>query len=183
LTRHLFAATRQRELDSTGSRCPPAAHQTAPSYTNKATAGRRQCRSNARLSAARRMTSARLRAPRRGRVHTTKSNQTRGNRPATRVSSTRLADGWHVSSTRHMSEYKHSLTFRVRRCVVIATKSVHRLQIRPIVRNITGILYHSLKLRPGPCMRRRTDRQTDTHTHTDVHDQYTFRLGYASCEM
>ena len=104
-----------------------------------------------------------------GRVHTTKSNQTRGNRPATRVSSARLADGWHVSSTRHMSEYKHSLTFRVRRCVVIATKSVHRLQIRPIVRNITGILYHSLKLRPGPCMRRGTDRQTHTHTHTHTH--------------
>jgi len=36
------------------------------------------------------------------------------------------------------SEYKHSLTFRVRRyrCYdVIATKSMHRLQIRPIVHN------------------------------------------------
>ena len=31
--------------------------------------------------------------------------------------------------------YKHSLTFRVRRYVVIATKPVHRLQIRPIVQN------------------------------------------------
>jgi len=30
---------------------------------------------------------------------------------------------------------KHSLTFRVRRYVVIATKPVHRLQIRPIVDN------------------------------------------------
>jgi len=33
------------------------------------------------------------------------------------------------------SEYKHSLTFRVRRYVVIATKPVHRLQIRQIVHN------------------------------------------------
>jgi len=33
------------------------------------------------------------------------------------------------------NEYKHSLTFRVRRYVVIATKLVHRLQIRSIVRN------------------------------------------------
>jgi len=33
------------------------------------------------------------------------------------------------------SEYKHSLIFRVRRYVVIATKLVHRLQIRPIVHN------------------------------------------------
>ena len=32
-------------------------------------------------------------------------------------------------------EYKHSLTFRVLRYVVIATKPVHRLQIRPIVHN------------------------------------------------
>jgi len=32
-------------------------------------------------------------------------------------------------------EYKHSLTFRVRRYVVIATKPVHRLHIRPIVHN------------------------------------------------
>ena len=31
------------------------------------------------------------------------------------------------------SEYKHSLTFCVRRYVVIATKPVHRLQIRPTV--------------------------------------------------
>jgi len=32
-------------------------------------------------------------------------------------------------------EYKHSLTFRVRRYVVIAMKPVHRLQICPIVHN------------------------------------------------
>ena len=33
------------------------------------------------------------------------------------------------------SEYKHSLTFRVRRYVVITTKPVHRLQLLPIVHN------------------------------------------------
>jgi len=33
------------------------------------------------------------------------------------------------------SEYKHSLTFRVQCYVVIATKPVHRLQIRLIVHN------------------------------------------------
>ena len=33
------------------------------------------------------------------------------------------------------SEYKHSLTFRIRRCVVIATKRVQRLQIHSIVHN------------------------------------------------
>ena len=33
------------------------------------------------------------------------------------------------------NEYNHSLTFRMRRYVVIATKSVHRLQIRQIVHN------------------------------------------------
>jgi len=32
-------------------------------------------------------------------------------------------------------EYKRSLTFRVRCHVVIATKSMHRLQIRPKVHN------------------------------------------------
>jgi len=33
------------------------------------------------------------------------------------------------------SEYKHLLTFCVRRYVVIATKPVHQLQIRPIMHN------------------------------------------------
>ena len=33
------------------------------------------------------------------------------------------------------SEYKHSLTFCVRGCVVTATKPEHRLQIRPTVHN------------------------------------------------
>jgi len=33
------------------------------------------------------------------------------------------------------SEYKHSLTFRVRRYAAIATKPVHQLQIWPVVHN------------------------------------------------
>ena len=63
------------------------------------------------------------------------------------------------------SEYKHSLTFRVRRYVVIATKPVHRLQIR--LRDsaqLESTSYHSPNLHPGPCssveMRRGIDRQT-----------------------
>ena len=39
------------------------------------------------------------------------------------------------TKTRHMSVYKHWLTFRVRRYVVMASKPVHRLQIRRIVHN------------------------------------------------
>jgi len=33
------------------------------------------------------------------------------------------------------SEYKHLLTFRIRRYVVIATKPVHQLQICPTMQN------------------------------------------------
>jgi len=40
--------------------------------------------------------------------------------------------GMHIIHNQAYSEYKHSLTFRVRRYVFIATKPVHRLQIRPI---------------------------------------------------
>jgi len=65
--------------------------------------------------------------------------------------------------TRHTASTQHSLTFRVRRYVVITAKPVHRLQIRPT----EGIPYHSPKLHPGPCssvgMRRGTDRQTHRH--------------------
>jgi len=54
---------------------------------------------------------------------------------------TRVSTIHFVSSTTHakcnqvQSEYEHSLTFRVRRYVVVATKPVHLLQIRPIVHN------------------------------------------------
>ena len=68
--------------------------------------------------------------------------------------------------------------------VVIATKPVHRLQIRPIVHNY-GTPHHSLKLHPGPCssmyMWPRTDTQTDRHT--DARGQYTFRVVYDSREI
>ena len=40
-----------------------------------------------------------------------------------------------MTTVTRQSEYKNSLTFRVRRYVVIATKPVHRLQIRPIMHN------------------------------------------------
>jgi len=41
----------------------------------------------------------------------------------------------YCDQTRHMSEYKHSLTFHVRRYDVIAMKPLHQLQIGPIVHN------------------------------------------------
>jgi len=47
------------------------------------------------------------------------------------------------------SEYKHSLTFRVRRYVVRATKPIHRLQIRPILHNWRASPYHFPKLHPA----------------------------------
>jgi len=37
--------------------------------------------------------------------------------------------------TRHRASTEHSLTFRVERYIVIATKTVQRLQIRPVVHN------------------------------------------------
>jgi len=45
----------------------------------------------------------------------------------------KIQDG-HIKNQAY-SKYKHSLIFRVRRYVVIVTKPVHRLQIRPIVHN------------------------------------------------
>jgi len=50
----------------------------------------------------------------------------------------------------------------------------------PSSAQLEGTLYHSLKLHLGLCSSAR-DRQADRHT--DSRDQYTFRLGYASCEM
>jgi len=62
------------------------------------------------------------------------------------------------------SEYKHSLTFRVRRCC-------HSNETRAPIANppnsaqLKGTPYHSPKLHPGPCnsvgMRRGADRHTD----------------------
>ena len=75
------------------------------------------------------------------------------------------------STNQAYSEYKHSLTFRVRRYVVIATKPVRAPIANPPIRaQLDGTPYHSPKLHPGPCssvgMRRGTNRQTDAHTDT-----------------
>ena len=67
-----------------------------------------------------------------------------------------------TNSNQEYSQYEHSLTFRVRRYVVVATKPVHRLQIRPIVHK--GTPYNSAKLHPGPCSSVGCgDGQTDRH--------------------
>jgi len=42
----------------------------------------------------------------------------------------------HARINQALSEYKHSMTFCIRRCVAVATKPVHRLQICPIVHNL-----------------------------------------------
>ena len=61
--------------------------------------------------------------------------------------------------------------------VVVATKLVHRLQIRPIVP------YHSPSyIRVRAVVWECGDGQAERHA--DARDQYTFRLGYvASCEI
>ena len=51
---------------------------------------------------------------------------------------------------------------------------------------LEGTLYHSPKLHPGLCSsvdmwQGQTERHTDRHT--DIRDQCTFRLSYASCDM
>ena len=71
--------------------------------------------------------------------------------------------------TRHraQSEYKHSLMFRVRCYVDIATKPMYRLQIRPNSAQLEGIPYHSAKLHPGPCSSAGMWPRTGTDTHTD----------------
>jgi len=89
---------------------------------------------------------------------------------------------WATVYNQAQSEYKHSLTFCIQRYVVIATKPVHQLQVHPIVHKWrapptfpqTYIRVHAVMLE---CGKGQTDR------HTDGDDQYTFRLGYASCEM
>jgi len=85
--------------------------------------------------------------------------------------------------TRHRTSTNHSLTFRVRRYVVIATKCVHRLQIRPIVHNNPTIFPNYIRVRTlvRECGEGQTYRRT--HKHTDVRDQYTFNVVYYSREM
>jgi len=66
-------------------------------------------------------------------------------------------------------------------CVVIATKPVHGLQIRPIVHNWEASPTIPPKLHPGPCSNVGVVRGTDTQT--DARDHYTFRVVYDSREM
>jgi len=74
-----------------------------------------------------------------------------------------------------MSEHKHSLAFRVRRC---CRSNETRVPIAnpPNIAQLQGRPYYSSKLHPGPYsslgMQRGTDRQTDTqtNTHTDGRD-------------
>jgi len=70
-------------------------------------------------------------------------------------------------------------------CSIIATKPVHRLQIRPIVHNQSAPRTISPNLHPGPCssvrMRRGTDRQTDTQTAvTNIH--FASAAPHATCK-
>jgi len=60
-----------------------------------------------------------------------------------------------------MSEYKHTLTFRVWRYVVTATKPVHRLQIRPTVHPYHSPTYTRVGAVVRECSEGQTDRQTD----------------------
>jgi len=65
--------------------------------------------------------------------------------------------------------------------VVIATKPVHRLQIRPIVHNY-GIPYHSLKLHPvRAIVWECSDGQTDTQTQTTHTQTAVTAILFASC--
>jgi len=81
----------------------------------------------------------------------------------------------HTASTNN----RHSLTFHVRRYVVIATKPVHRLQIRQQC-TARGHPYHSPNLHPGQCSS--VQMQRGTQRHIDHHGGYKFHLGYASNE-
>ena len=66
--------------------------------------------------------------------------------------------------------------------VVIATKPVHRVQIRPIVHNWRAPAPLPFpKLHLGPCSS--VGMWRGTHRQTDGRDQYTFRLGtpHAKC--
>ena len=83
--------------------------------------------------------------------------------------------------TRHMREYKHSLTFRVRRYVVRATKRMHWLQIRPKLHNYRApstIPQSYIRVRAVvlACGDEQTDRLTHRQTHTDARDQYALCL-------
>ena len=78
----------------------------------------------------------------------------------------------HTIHNQAQSVYRALADISRSRKTVIATKSVHRLQICLIVHNQGHPLYNSPKLHPGPCstVGECGDGQTDKHTgrHTDV---------------
>jgi len=79
------------------------------------------------------------------------------------------------------SDYEHWLIFRVRRCVVTATKPVHRLQIRPVVHNqgappTIPSSYIWVRALVWECGEGQTDTQADRQT--DARDQYRSRVVY-----
>jgi len=87
----------------------------------------------------------------------------------------------HAKYNQAQSDYKHSLTFCVRRCC-------HSKETRaPIASPPTNAQLESIPTIPPSYIRDRAvvweccKAQTDRHT--DGRDQYTFRLGYASREM
>jgi len=77
-----------------------------------------------------------------------------------------------ASGTRHGASTEYSLTVRIQRYVVIATKPVHWLQIRPIVHNLgapptipPNYIWFCVVVQE--C----SDGQTLTDRHTDAYDQ------------
>jgi len=71
-----------------------------------------------------------------------------------------------ASGTRHGASTEYSLTVRIQRYVVIATKPVHWLQIRPIVHNLGAPLTippNYIWLCSSAGMQRRTDTDRQTH--------------------
>jgi len=80
-------------------------------------------------------------------------------------------------------EYKHVLAD------ISCSRCCHSNATRAPIANppnnaqLEGTPYHSSKFHPGPCMRPRTDRQTQVDRQTDARDHYTFRVVYDSHEM
>ena len=86
-----------------------------------------------------------------------------------------------TEKNRHMSEYKHSLTFRVRCHVVIVTILVHRLQISPILHNYRAPRaippsYIRVRVVMWECGEGQAYTQTDTQTAVTTEAYITRRL-------
>ena len=61
------------------------------------------------------------------------------------------------------NEYKHSLTFRIQRYVVISNKTRTPIANPPNSAQLENTSYHSPKLHPGPCSGVGMHRGIDTH--------------------